>query len=81
MQRLTDEQFGHAAFCRQLDGKLRELRFSMGRDQTRISHDIATGRRIVLLTGVPQGTAPRGGGDQQGSHGDAALHGRGAHRR
>jgi hypothetical protein len=66
LEALTDEQFGHAAFyvdlleeqgpllsepyTRQLDGKLRELRFYMGREQTRISYYIATGRRIVLLT-------------------------------
>lgn len=37
-------------FTRQLRGKLRELRFYLGRSQTRITYYIATGRRIVLLT-------------------------------
>lgn len=37
-------------FTRQLRGKLRELRFHLGRQQTRITYYIATGRRIVLLT-------------------------------
>jgi hypothetical protein len=31
-------------------GKLRELRFYVGRDRTRITYYIATGRRIILLT-------------------------------
>jgi hypothetical protein len=35
---------------RQLDGKLRELRFWLGTRQTRISYWIASGRRIILLT-------------------------------
>jgi Phage derived protein Gp49-like (DUF891) len=37
-------------FTRQLRGKLRELRFYLGRSQTRITYYIASGRRIVLLT-------------------------------
>src|SRR5919106_6385699 len=37
-------------FTRQLRGKLRELRFYLGRSQTRITYFIASGRRIVLLT-------------------------------
>ncbi|HUY22050.1 MAG TPA: type II toxin-antitoxin system RelE/ParE family toxin [Acidimicrobiales bacterium] len=37
-------------FTRQLRGKLRELRFHLGRQQTRITYSIAGGRRIVLLT-------------------------------
>jgi hypothetical protein len=37
-------------FTRQLRGKLRELRFYLGRSQTRITYYIATGRRIILLT-------------------------------
>ena len=37
-------------FTRQLDGKLRELRFYLGGRPTRITYWIATGRRIVLLT-------------------------------
>jgi hypothetical protein len=71
---LTDEQFGHVEryidlladqgtllsepFTRQLDGKLRELRFYLGRQQTRITYYIATGRTIVLLT-VFAKTRPR----------------------
>jgi len=35
---------------RQLDGKLRELRFHLEREAVRISYWIAPGRRIVLLT-------------------------------
>lgn len=37
-------------YTRQLRGKLRELRFYLGRERTRLSYYIATGRRIVLLT-------------------------------
>jgi len=37
-------------FTRQLRGKLRELRFHVGREQVRITCFIAPGRRIVLLT-------------------------------
>ena len=63
---LTDEEFGHVVFyidllqdqgvhldepyTRQLRGKLRELRFRLGREQRRISYYIGRGRRIVLLT-------------------------------
>ena len=35
---------------RQLDGKLRELRFYLGSRATRITYWIAPGRRIILLT-------------------------------
>ena len=35
---------------KQLDGKLRELRFYLGGRSTRISYWIASGRRIILLT-------------------------------
>ncbi len=71
---LTDDEFGQAEryidlladqgvllsepFTRQLDGKLRELRFYLGRQRTRISNYIATGRIIVLLT-VFTKTKPR----------------------
>ncbi len=71
---LTDNQFGQAEryidlladqgvhlsepFTRQLDGKLRELRFYLDRQQTRISYYIAAGRIIVLLT-VFTKTRPR----------------------
>jgi hypothetical protein len=37
-------------FTKQLDGKLRELRFYLGGRPTRITYWIASGRRIVLLT-------------------------------
>jgi Helix-turn-helix domain/Phage derived protein Gp49-like (DUF891) len=37
-------------YTRQLDGKLRELRFHLERRSIRITYWIATGRRIVLLT-------------------------------
>lgn len=71
---LSDDDFGQAEryvdllaeygvllsepFSRQLDGKLRELRFHVGTQQTRISYYIATGRVIVLLT-VFTKTRPR----------------------
>ncbi len=63
---LTDEEFGHVAsyidllhergalldqpYTRQLRGKLRELRFHLGRGRRRVSYYIAGGRRMVLLT-------------------------------
>ncbi|WP_066361104.1 type II toxin-antitoxin system RelE/ParE family toxin [Herbidospora mongoliensis] len=37
-------------YTRQLDGKLRELRFYLHNDQMRITYWIAPGRQIVLLT-------------------------------
>ncbi|MFH8471110.1 type II toxin-antitoxin system RelE/ParE family toxin [Streptomyces sp. NPDC018000] len=37
-------------YTRQLDGKLRELRFHLGTDAVRITYWIASGRRIILLT-------------------------------
>jgi len=37
-------------YTRQLDGKLRELRFHLERQSIRITYWIATGRRIILLT-------------------------------
>lgn len=71
---LNDDEFGQARryidlladegvllgepFSRQLRGKLRELRFYLGREATRVSYYIATGRRIVLLT-VFTKTRPR----------------------
>ena len=74
LQKLSDDDFGHAAFyidlladrgtllgepyTRQLRGKLRELRFHLGREERRISYFIAAGRRIVLLT-VFRKTKPR----------------------
>ncbi len=35
---------------KQLDGKLRELRFYLGSEATRITYWVAPGRRIILLT-------------------------------
>ena len=37
-------------YTRQLDGKLRELRFHLDRQAVRVTYGIAPGRRIVLLT-------------------------------
>ena len=37
-------------YTRQLDGKLRELRFHLGGQAVRAAYWIASGRRIVLLT-------------------------------
>ena len=37
-------------YTRQLDGKLRELRFHLDRQAVRITYWIGTGRRIILLT-------------------------------
>jgi hypothetical protein len=37
-------------YTKQLDGKLRELRFHLERDAVRITYWIASGERIVLLT-------------------------------
>ena len=37
-------------YTRQLDGKLRELRFHLDRAAVRVTYWIASGRRIVLLT-------------------------------
>jgi hypothetical protein len=37
-------------YTKQLDGKLRELRFHLDRDALRITYWIASDRRIILLT-------------------------------
>ena len=37
-------------YTRQLDGKLRELRFHLDRNNIRITYWIASGERIILLT-------------------------------
>jgi hypothetical protein len=66
LEQLPSARFAHAGFyvdlladqgpllgepyTRQLDGKLRELRFYLQRDAVRITYWIAPGRRIVLLT-------------------------------
>lgn len=38
------------SYTRQLDGKLRELRFHLDGEAVRVTYWIASGRRIVLLT-------------------------------
>ncbi len=66
LEALSTEQFATAAFyldlvadrgpllgepyTRQLDGKLRELRFHLDGRPVRVTYLIASGRRIVLLT-------------------------------
>ena len=66
LEGLVGSEFGHAAFyvdllaerggllsepyTKQLDGKLQELRFDLGRQAIRITYWIASGRRIILLT-------------------------------
>lgn len=66
LEQLPVEQFATAAFyvdlladrgallgepyTRQLDGKLRELRFHVDRRSVRLTYWIASGRRVVLLT-------------------------------
>ena len=66
LEQLPTERFATAAFyidllaeqgpllsepyTRQLDGKLRELRFHLDRQAVRVTYWIAGGRRIVLLT-------------------------------
>ena len=48
-------------YTRQVSGKLRELRFHLGREQVRVTYYIARGRRIILLTAFrkTQGRARR----------------------
>ena|SRR5437870_4649238 len=66
LEKLDDNAFGQAQFyvdlleregvglsepyTRHLRGKLRELRFYLGRERYRITYYIAKGRRIILLT-------------------------------
>lgn len=66
LEGLSDENFGRVAFyidmlaergvdlgepyTRQLSGKLRELRFYLGRGRIRVSYYIASHRSIILLT-------------------------------
>lgn len=66
LEGLNGAHFGHAAFyidllaergvllsephTKQLDGKLRELRFDLSRQAVRMTYWIAPGRRIILLT-------------------------------
>jgi hypothetical protein len=74
LEKLDDDSFGQAQFyvdlleregvglgepyTRQLRGKLRELRFYVGRERYRITYYVAKGRRIILLT-IFRKTAPR----------------------
>ena len=41
-------------YTKELDGKLRELRFDLGRQAIWITYWIAAGRRIILLTVFPK---------------------------
>ncbi|MFC6010024.1 type II toxin-antitoxin system RelE/ParE family toxin [Nocardia lasii] len=66
LEELPTDRFAHVAFyidllqdqgpllgepyTRQLDRKLRELRFYLGSESIRVTYWIAPGRRIVLLT-------------------------------
>jgi hypothetical protein len=51
VRRLTEEgPLLGEPYTRQLDGKLRELRFFLGRQRFRITYYIASGRRLILLT-------------------------------
>ena len=66
LERLPAAQFATAAFyiellaeqgvllgepyTRQLDGKLRELRFHLDAESVRVTYWVASGRRIILLT-------------------------------
>ncbi|MFF2086799.1 type II toxin-antitoxin system RelE/ParE family toxin [Nocardia sp. NPDC058176] len=66
LEKLPTDMFARAAFyidllqdngpllgepyTRQLDRKLRELRFYLGPDAVRVTYWIASGRRIVMLT-------------------------------
>lgn len=47
--------------ARQLDGKLREVRFFLGGRPTRITYWIAPGRRIILLTVLAKAQPRRDG--------------------
>jgi phage-related protein len=66
LEGLSDRDFGRADFLvgllaehaeelgepytRHLGGKVRELRFHMLRQQTRVTYWLASGRRVILLT-------------------------------
>ena len=51
IDRLADQgPLLHEPHTRQLDGKLRELRFYLDGRATRVTYWIATGRRVILLT-------------------------------
>jgi phage-related protein len=70
LARLSDRDFGRVDFLvgllaehaedlgepytRHLGGKVRELRFHLLRQQTRVTYWLAPGRRVVLLTVFPK---------------------------
>lgn len=66
-------------YTRQLDGKLRELRFYLAGRPTRITYWIAPGRRIILLTVFVKTQTAGATGDRAGEGSDGTLCGRRAH--
>jgi hypothetical protein len=58
LAQLSDRDFGRVDFLvglgepytRHLGGKVRELRFQLLRQQTRVTYWLAPGRRVILLT-------------------------------
>ena len=46
-------------YTRHLGGKVRELRFHLLRQQTRVTYWLAPGRRVILLTVFPKTATPR----------------------
>ena len=75
LEALSDRDFGRVDFlvgllaeeaetlgepyARHLKGKVRELRFHLLRQQTRVTYWLAPGRRLVLLTVFHKTAAPR----------------------
>jgi phage-related protein len=59
---------------RQLDGKLRELRFYIGTHLWRMTYYIATGRRIILLTVFPKNAATGAPGSGACTASNDAVH-------
>jgi hypothetical protein len=75
LERLSDRDFGRADFlvgllagqaenlgepyARHLGGKVRELRFHLLAQQTRVTYWLAPGRRLILLTYFTRPAAPR----------------------
>jgi hypothetical protein len=68
-------------YTRQLDGKLRELRFHFDGNAVRVTYWIASGRRIVFADGVPQGADEGGAGDHPSLASMATVYGRGPYGR
>ena len=59
LARLSHRDFGRVDFlgepyARHLGGKVRELRFHLLRQQTRVTYWLAPGRRVILLTVFPK---------------------------